>query len=254
MTKNIFDYEGKVVLVTGASSGIGRATAKAFAEQGARIVIGDIDEEAAETVEQIRQAGGTANFVRTDVADSLSVQNFVKSALDSYARIDAAFNNAGILPPTAELAQMSEADFDRVIAVDLRGVFLCLKYQIRAMLEGGGGAIVNTTSVAGVIADPGMSPYVAAKHGVIGLTRSAALDYATRGIRVNALAPGLIRTPMTDRWLADPEMTKALMANSPMGRAAEPEEMAGVVLFLCSPAASFVSGAVYLADGAMTAH
>lgn len=254
MTKNIFDYEGKVVLVTGASSGIGRATAKAFAEQGARIVIGDIDEGAAETVEQIRQAGGIASFVRTNVADSLSVQNFVKSALDSYSRIDAAFNNAGILPPTAELAQMSEADFDRVIAVDLRGVFLCLKYQIRAMLEGGGGAIVNTTSVAGVIADPGMSPYVAAKHGVIGLTRSAALDYATRGIRVNALAPGLIRTPMTDRWLADPEMTQALMANSPMGRAAEPEEMAGVVLFLCSPAASFVSGAVYLADGVMTAH
>ena len=254
MGHNFFDYSGKVVLVTGASSGIGRATALAFADQGASVVIGDIDDGAAETVELIRQAGGVASFVKTNVSESESVQNFVNMAIDRHGRVDAAFNNAGILPPTAELAQMSEADFDRVIAVDLRGVFLCLKYQIRAMLQTGGGAIVNTTSVAGVIADPGMSPYVAAKHGVIGLTRSAALDYATRGIRINALAPGLIRTPMTDHWLADPEMTKALMSNSPMGRAAEPEEMAGVVLFLCSAAASFVNGAVYLADGAMTAH
>lgn len=254
MAKNLLDYSDKVVLITGAASGIGRATAKAFAEQGARVVIGDIDDGAAETVAQIQQAGGVASFVKTNVADSAAVQHLVKRAIDLHGRIDAAFNNAGVLPPTAEFAQTTEADFDRVIAVDLRGVFLCLKYQIQAMLASGGGAIVNTTSVAGVIADPGMSPYVAAKHGVIGLTRSAALDYATRGIRVNALAPGLIRTPMTDHWLADPEMTKALMSNSPMARAAEPEEMAGLVLFLCSPAASFVNGAVYLADGAMTAH
>ncbi|PZQ46529.1 MAG: short chain dehydrogenase [Rhodovulum sulfidophilum] len=254
MTKNLLDYSGKVVVITGAASGIGRATAKAFADQGARVVIGDIGEGAAETVARIRADGGEAMFVPTNVSDATSVQALVKAAVDSHGRIDAAFNNAGVLPPTAELAEMSEAEFDRVIAVDLRGVFLCLKYEIQAMLKTGGGAIVNTASVAGVIADPGMSPYVAAKHGVIGLTRSAALDYATKGIRVNALAPGLIRTPMTDRWLADPEMTKALMANSPMGRPAEPEEMAGVVLFLCSPAASFVNGAVYLADGGMTAH
>ena len=254
MARNLLDYAGKTVLITGAASGIGRATARAFAEQGARIVIGDIGEGAAETVAQIRSDGGEAIFVPTNVADAESVQALVKAAIDSFGRIDAAFNNAGVLPPTAELAEMTEADFDRVIAVDLRGVFLCLKYEIRAMLETGGGAIVNTASVAGVIADPGMAPYVAAKHGVIGLTRAAALDYARRGIRVNALAPGLIRTPMTDRWLADPAISSALMANSPMGRPAEPEEMAGVVLFLCSPAASFVNGAVYLADGAMTAH
>lgn len=254
MANNLMDYAGKVVLITGAASGIGRATALAFAAQGARIVIGDIGKGAAETVAEIQAAGGEARFVPTDVSDATSVEALVKAAVESHGRIDAAFNNAGVLPPTAELAEMSEADFDRVIAVDLRGVFLCLKYEIRAMLQTGGGAIVNTASVAGVIADPGMSPYVAAKHGVIGLTRAAALDYARSGIRVNALAPGLIRTPMTDRWLADPATTSALMANSPMGRAAEPEEMAGVVLFLCSPAASFVNGAVYLADGGMTAH
>ncbi len=254
MAKNLLDYDGKVVLITGAATGIGRATALAFADQGARVVIGDVGDGAAETVEKIRSGGGDALFVRTNVADSDSVQALVQAAVDTYGRIDVAFNNAGILPPTAEFAEMAEADFDRVIAVDLRGVFLCMKYEIRAMLASGGGAIINTASVAGVIADPGMAPYAAAKHGVIGLTRAAALDYAKRGIRVNALAPGLIRTPMTDRWLADPETTSALMANSPMGRPAEPEEMAGVVLFLGSPAASFVTGAVYLADGAMTAH
>ena len=254
MARNLLDYSGKVVLITGAATGIGRATALAFSEQGARVVIGDIGDAAAETAAQIRTTGGDALFVPADVSDATSVQALVRAAVDRYGRIDAAFNNAGVLPPTAGLADMSEADFDRVISVDLRGVFLCLKYEIRAMLESGGGAIVNTASVAGVIADPGMAPYVAAKHGVIGLTKAAALDYATRGIRVNALAPGLIRTPMTDRWLADPAMTKVLMANSPSGRPAEPEEMTGVVLFLCSSAASFITGATYLADGAMTAH
>ncbi|MBB3930640.1 NAD(P)-dependent dehydrogenase (short-subunit alcohol dehydrogenase family) [Kaistia hirudinis] len=254
MTRNLLDYSGKTVLITGAASGIGRATALAFAEQGARIVIGDVGEGARDTVEQIRAKGGEAIFQHADVADSASVQSLVNAAVATYGRIDAAFNNAGILPPTADFADMKEEDFDRIISVDLKGVFLCVKYEIQAMLKTGGGAIVNTASVAGVIADPGMAPYAAAKHGVVGLTKAAALDYAKRGIRVNAIAPGLIRTPMTERWLADPQFTQALMANSPMGRAAEPEEMAGVVLFLCSPAASFVNGAVWLADGGMTAH
>jgi NAD(P)-dependent dehydrogenase (short-subunit alcohol dehydrogenase family) len=241
-------------LITGAASGIGRATADAFAERGAALVLGDVSEGARETAELIQKRGGQAVFVRTDVADAASVQALVATAVDRHVKIDAAFNNAGILPPTAPFADMKEEDFDRTISVDLKGVFLCMKYQLRAMLASGGGAIVNTASVAGVVADQNMAPYAAAKHGVVGLTKAAALDYATAGIRVNAIAPGIIRTPMTDRWLADPEISKALMNNSPMGRPAEPSEMAGIVLFLCSPAASFVNGAVWLADGGQTAH
>ena len=254
MTKDIVDYSGKSVLITGAASGIGRATALAFAEHGAKLTIGDIGAGAEETAQMVRDAGGEAVYVPTDVSDASAVQTLVDSAVATYGRIDAAFNNAGILPPTAPFADMAEEDFDRVIAVDLKGVFLSVKAEIAAMLKTGGGAIVNTASVAGVIADPGMAPYAAAKHGVIGLTKAAALDYATQNIRVNALAPGLIRTPMTDRWLADPEISKALMANSPMQRPAEPEEMARIVLFLSSDAASFVNGATWLADGGMTAH
>jgi NAD(P)-dependent dehydrogenase (short-subunit alcohol dehydrogenase family) len=248
------NFDGKVVLITGAASGIGRATALAFAERGAKLVIGDVSKGAEETVAQIRAAGGVAEFVTTDVSDGASVAALVAAAVSAYGRIDVAFNNAGILPPTAPFADMEEADFDRVIAVDLRGVFLCMKHEIRAMLKNGGGAIINTASVAGVVADPGMAPYAAAKHGVVGLTKAAALDYARQGIRVNAIAPGLIATPMTERWLADPSISERLMANSPIGRAAQPEEIAGTVLFLASPAASFINGAVFVLDGGQTAH
>jgi NAD(P)-dependent dehydrogenase (short-subunit alcohol dehydrogenase family) len=254
MADQLLDFTGKVVLVTGGSAGIGRATSLAFARQGATVVIGDVDERSAETVELIEQAGGTGLFVRTDVSVASEVEGLVKTAVDSFGSMHVAFNNAGVLPPTAPLAEMDEAEWDKVIAVDLKGVFLSLKYEIAYMLTAGGGAIVNTASVAGVIADPGMAPYVAAKHGVVGLTRAAAVDYAKHGIRVNALAPGLVETPMTKRWLEDPAMREAVLAGSQMGRAAQPEEIAGMVLFLASPLASFATGGVYVVDAGQTAH
>ena len=247
-------HTDRVVLVTGAATGIGRAAALAFAQHGDAVVIGDIDARAGETVTAIEQAGGRALFVQTDVTVDAQVEHLVAAAVETFGGLHAAFNNAGLLPPTAPLAEMSELDWDRVIDVDLKGVFLCLKHEIAHMLGAGGGAIVNTASVAGVVADPGMAPYVAAKHGVVGLTKAAALDYARLGIRVNAVAPGLVETPMTERWLGDPEIFAALMANSPIGRPAAPEEIAGVVLFLCSDAASFATGQVYVIDGGQTAH
>lgn len=254
MTSAIPDYTDKTVLITGAATGIGKATALAFSKAGARLVIGDVDDRAAETVEEVKAAGGEAIFVKTDVSKADQVEALVQKGVETFGKLDAAFNNAGILPPTADFADMSEEDFDKIISVDLKGVFLCMKYELQAMLKSGGGAIVNTASVAGVVADPGMAPYAAAKHGVVGLTKAAALDYAAKGIRTNAVAPGLIRTPMTERWLNDPAFKEALLANSPIGRPAEPEEIASVVLFLCSDAASFVNGAVWLADGGQTAH
>jgi len=247
-------FADKVVIVTGASTGIGRATAIAFAREGARIVIGDFDDAAADTASAITDAGGSAMFVKTDVSQDASVQGLVQAAVDTHGRLDIGFNNAGLLPRTADLADMSVEDFDRTIAVDLRGVFLCMKYQIAQMLRNGGGAIVNTASVAGLVADPGMAPYVAAKHGVVGITKAAALDYATRNIRINAVAPGLVATPMTERWLADPAFKEKLLQNSPIGRAARPEEIATTVLYLSSDAASFVTGQTYVVDGGQTSH
>jgi len=247
-------FADKVVIVTGASTGIGRATAIAFAREGARVVIGDFDDAAADTASAIIDAGGSAMFVKTDVSQDASVQGLVQAAVDTHGRLDIGFNNAGLLPRTADLADMSVEDFDRTIAVDLRGVFLCMKYQIAQMLRNGGGAIVNTASVAGLVADPGMAPYVAAKHGVVGITKAAALDYATRNIRVNAVAPGLVATPMTERWLADPAFKEKLLQNSPIGRAARPEEIATTVLYLSSDAASFVTGQTYVVDGGQTSH
>ena len=248
-----FDFTDKVALVTGGASGMGRATAEMFARCGARVVIGDVNPAAAQVVSTITRAGGEAIFVPADVSVADQVEKLVATTHSTFGRLDCAFNNAGTLPIGAAIADTEEGRFDHTIAVDLKGVFLCLKYEIRQMLQSGGGAIVNNASIAGMIADPGIGPYVAAKHGVIGLTKTAALEYAKHNIRINALAPGLVDTPMTKAWFDDPQIRAALLANSPMGRPAQPEEMAGIVLFLCSEFSSFATGAVFPIDGAYTA-
>lgn len=249
-----FDFSGKVVLITGGATGIGRATAQAFANAGAKVVIGDVDDRAAETAQLITDAGGTARFVKTDVTNDESVKSLVQTAVDQFGTIDIAFNNAGVLPPTAPLHKQSVEDWQRTLNVDATGVFLAMRHQIPVMLKAGGGSIVNTASVAGVTGDPDMTPYVAAKHAVVGLSKGAALDYATKGIRVNTLVPGLIRTSMTERWLNDPEIAPRVLADSPIGRAAEREEVAATVLYLSSDAAAAVTGSAYRVDGGRTAH
>lgn len=249
-----FDFNGKVVLITGGAAGIGRATAVEFAKAGAKIVVGDIDDRAQETVTAITDTGGTATFVTTDVTDEDSVKNLVSTTLEQHGRLDIAFNNAGVLPPTAPLHEQTLQDWNRTLGVDATGVFLAMRHQIPAMLEAGAGSIVNTASVAGVTADPDMTPYVAAKHAVVGLSKGAELDYATKNIRINVLAPGLIRTAMTERWLNDPEIAPRVLADSPIGRAVEPEEVAATVLYLSSDMAGAVTGSVYRVDGGRTAH
>ncbi len=248
------DFTGKVILITGGATGIGRATALAFAQHGGTVVIGDIDARAEETVQLIHEAGGTALFVSTDVTIADQVDNLVRQTVDTYGGLHVALNNAGVLPPTGPLLEQTEAAWDKIIDVDLKGVFLSLKAEIAHMVTSGGGSIINTASIAGVIADPGMSPYVAAKHGVVGLTKAAAMDYAAAGVRVNALAPGLVETPMTKGWLDDPTMRSVVTANSPMGRPAQPDEIVGMVLYLASPLASYATGGVYVVDGGQTAH
>ncbi|GAA2183856.1 SDR family oxidoreductase [Brooklawnia cerclae] len=254
MTQQTLDFSGKTVVVTGGSTGIGKATAIAFGRAGANVVIASRGDGGDAAAEAVTASGGHGIFVPIDVSREEDLARLVQVTLDEFGRLDVAFNNAGSLPPTGALVEQSIEAWNRTIAVDLTGVFLSMKHEIPAMLAHGGGSIINTSSVAGLIADPGMAPYAAAKHGVIGLTKAAALDYAQQGIRVNAIAPGLVRTPMIDGWLADPAMRETVLSYSPQGRVSEPEEIAGVVLFLASDLASFVNGAVYPIDGGQTAH
>lgn len=242
-------FEGKVALVTGGSFGIGRATAIAFAKKGARVVVSDIIEDN-ETLDTIKKEGGEGIFVKCDVGSIAEVEALMKKTKDHYGRLDYAFNNAGIEGVPAEIQDGREEDWDRAINVNLKGVWSCMKYQIPIMLEQGRGSIVNCASIAGLVGFPNLSPYVASKHAVVGITKTAALETAQKGIRVNAVCPGVIKTPMIDRFTGkQKEAEQAFIAKKPMGRMGEPEEVATAVLWLCSDEASFVTGQALAVDG-----
>lgn len=246
-------FEGKSILVTGAATGIGRAVAMAFAKEGGKVMIGDYNDAAEDTVAAIGKDGGTAAFTHCDVSKRDDVNALVAAAVKTHGGLDAAFNNAGVFPKEQKFAEFDEDAFDHTIAINLKGVFLCMKAELAVMEKQGCGAIVNTSSVGGVIANPGMTPYIASKHGVIGLTRTAAIEYVKDGVRINAICPGFVRTPMTEPWFHREGFLEAFLPTSPIGRPAQPEEMAGMVLHLCSDEASFTNGAVIIMDGGQTA-
>ena len=243
--------EGKVAIITGASSGIGAAAGRLFARQGAAVVLAARREtELDSVVEEITAAGGKALPVRTDVAEAKSVEALVQRAVETYGKLDIAFNNTGIEGGFKPLTEFSEEEFDRVIAINLKGVFLSMKYEIPAMLAGGGGSIVNNASTVGLVGWGMIAPYVASKHGMVGLTKSAALEYAGKGIRVNAIAPGSIRTEkLANIITANPQYEDNIRHAIPMGRMGEMQEAAQAALWLCSDAASFITGVTLPVDG-----
>jgi NAD(P)-dependent dehydrogenase (short-subunit alcohol dehydrogenase family) len=249
------NYTGKVAFVTGAANGIGRATALAFAREGANVVIADISEQGnQETARTIEELGGQAIGVRCDVTQSEDVKAALAKTVEAFGRLDFAFNNAGIEPrKPAPTAEYEEEEWNRIVDTNLRGVFLCMKHEIPLILKQGGGAIVNTSSGAGIIGIKGSPAYTAAKHGVIGLTRSAALDYVAQNIRVNAVCPGYIETPMMDRFTGGTAEGRAkVIAEEPIGRMGKPEEIAAAVIWLCSDVAAFVVGHAMVIDGGQT--
>ncbi|MGN7135253.1 glucose 1-dehydrogenase [Rhodococcoides corynebacterioides] len=248
------EFSGKAGLVTGAAGGIGRAAAVAFGRLGASVVIADLEamrDDALRTVQLVEQAGGKAAFVAVDVADADSVRNLVDRTVEQYGRLDFAHNNAGVLS-TGFTADIDESDFDRILAIDVKGVWLAMKYELLHMKEHGGGAIVNTASEAGLVGTPMAGAYVAAKHAVVGLTKTAAGEYANLGIRINAIAPGAIETPMVTRLPREGQ--ELLMAPQPLHRFGTPEEVAEAVVWLASDKSSFVLGTVLSVDGGATSN
>jgi NAD(P)-dependent dehydrogenase (short-subunit alcohol dehydrogenase family) len=242
--------KGKVAIVTGASSGIGKAIAQLYAREGAAVVLSDLNQEAGEIVAgEIRQAGGEAMFVAANVAEPADCERTVKAALEKYDRLDCACNNAGISGEQKPTADISIEGWHKVIAINLSGVFFGMKYQIPAMLKSGGGSIVNIASILGRVGFTGASGYVAAKHGVVGLSKNAALEYAPKNVRVNAVGPGFIHTPLIKDMEEDRRVNEMLVSLHPMGRLGRPEEVAELVLWLSSAKSSFVTGAYYAVDG-----
>jgi NAD(P)-dependent dehydrogenase (short-subunit alcohol dehydrogenase family) len=245
------ELQGKVALVTGGTSGIGRDTAVLFAKAGAQVVVaGRREAEGEETIELIRAAGGDSLFVKTDVSKASEVELLIKKAVEKFGRLDIAFNNAGIEGTWVPIVRQSEEDWDKIIATNLKGVWLCLKYEMQQMLkQGAGGAIVNMGSVTGLIGSVGAAAYSASKHGVIGLTKSAALENAKSGIRINAVCPGFTETPMADRIFRVPQIHKHVLSCHPIGRLGRPLEIAEAVVWMCSDRASFMTGQSLVLDG-----
>jgi NAD(P)-dependent dehydrogenase (short-subunit alcohol dehydrogenase family) len=248
-------FKGKVAFVTGAANGIGRATALAFAREGASVVVADLSEQRnQETARMIEEAGERALAVKCDVSQDNDVKAALERTVETFGRLDFAFNNAGVEQAIIAAADITEEEWDRIVDIDLRGVFLCMKYEIPLLLKQGGGVIVNTSSGAGVKGIAGQAAYCAAKFGIVGLTKAAALDYAKSNIRVNAVCPGIIETPMMDRFSGGtPEGRERVIAQEPVGRMGKPEEIAAAVAWLCSEGAAFVVGHAMVIDGGQTA-